>query len=114
MSTCPHCRFGWTATRAEHCGATDKATGIRCCATFASSGAGDAHRVGEHNITDPNDPQRRRCLTGAEMRDRGLDKDDRGIWFDVVQRERANARWAATRAPASGAERVPDALEAVA
>jgi hypothetical protein len=54
----------------EHCTA--------CHETFSGTTAGDRHRVGEHSI--PIGPNRRRCLTPDEMRDKGMSQNVRGVW----------------------------------
>jgi hypothetical protein len=51
------CGSKWSGTTVEHCTA--------CHRTFSGSTTGDRHRVGRHELfTGPN---RRRCLTVAEM-----------------------------------------------
>lgn len=89
-ATCQHCGYVWTAARVEHCVALDGITGDRCCASFTGSKTGDTHRVGDHNERTGSD--RRRCLSEAEMRAAGLDLDERGIWFDVRDRQKARDR----------------------
>ncbi len=66
------CRCGatWTGSRAEHCAA--------CCQTFSGTTAGDAHRVGKHDVF--TGPDRRRCLTTDEMTERGMVRNKRGLW----------------------------------
>ena len=66
MATHPKCGKTWTGHRAEHCPA--------CCETFTGHAAGDAHRVG--SWADGT----RRCLTPAEMAERGLTVNHRGLW----------------------------------
>lgn len=67
------CRCGttWTGHRIEHCPS--------CCQTFTGTSAGDMHRTGEHHISVG--PDRRRCLTEAEMLEKGMAKNGRGHWM---------------------------------
>lgn len=72
MPTCKNCDATWTGTRIEHCTATG------CHQTFTGSSAGDMHRVGDHGIWEG--PDRRRCLTPAEMTEKGMTQNGRGQW----------------------------------
>lgn len=51
------CDKRWKTHRAEHCPA--------CHETFSGTKTGDAHRVGEHGVTEG--PERRRCLAPSEV-----------------------------------------------
>lgn len=62
MSSC-NCGARWTGLRMEHCRA--------CHATFSGTTAGDMHRVGDHAVF--TGPTRRRCLTPAEMLEKGME-----------------------------------------
>lgn len=70
MRTTCHCGAEWSGLRIEHCTA--------CHATFTGTTAGDRHRTGDHN--ESTGPNRRRCLTAEEMRERGMAQNDRGQW----------------------------------
>ena len=65
----PPCGREWSGQRAEHCPA--------CHETFASTRAGDAHRIGPHDA--------RRCVPPATA---GLWQDARGIWHRTPYRDR--------------------------
>lgn len=93
MTHCQHCGKTWGGHRPEHC--------TVCHETFTGNEAGDRHRVGDHNDRDPNSPDRRRCLTSAEMLGAGMVQDDRGMWR--VHRDRPN-HWAVARQTAEQAE----------
>lgn len=69
MSTC-RCGATWVGKRIEHCAS--------CHETFTGTSAGDKHRVGDHAISVG--PNRRRCLTVAEMAKKGLWRTSRGYW----------------------------------
>jgi hypothetical protein len=58
MSTSCRCGAAWSGLRIEHC--------MSCHETFSGTSAGDLHRVGEHGVKEG--PDRRRCLTVAEMK----------------------------------------------
>jgi hypothetical protein len=51
------CEKRWKTHRAEHCPA--------CHETFSGTKTGDAHRVGEHGVTEG--PGRRQCLPPSEV-----------------------------------------------
>lgn len=68
-ATC-HCGAEWTGLRIEHCTA--------CHQTFTGTTSGDRHRVGKHEVD--HGPERRRCLTVAEMVEKGLERNERGQW----------------------------------
>lgn len=70
MATCRKCDATWTGLRIEHC--------TVCHETFTGATAGDMHRTGDHAINEG--PDRRRCLTTAEMIDKGMAQNDRGQW----------------------------------
>lgn len=74
MPTHQKCGSTWNGSRVQHCAAPG------CCLTFSGTTSGDHHRVGEHHITDPTDPNRRRCLTIDEMTDRGMRPNAYGYW----------------------------------
>lgn len=66
------CRCGatWTGLRIEHC--------VECHQTFTGNTSGDRHRVGDHTVS--TGPDRRRCLTAAEMLDKGMAQNSRDQW----------------------------------
>lgn len=66
MTTCRDCGATWGGKRLEHC--------TVCHQTFTGTGAGDKHRVGDYW------PNERRCLSGDEMRAKGMRQNDRGHW----------------------------------
>ncbi|WP_425503467.1 hypothetical protein [Jiangella mangrovi] len=69
--THPACGCSWSGLRAEHCPA--------CCQTFSGTSAGDAHRRGEHGVTEG--PDRRRCLSPGEVRVNGYPlREVGGVW----------------------------------
>lgn len=70
MKTTCTCGKSWTGFRMEHC--------TVCHETFSGTTAGDKHRTGDHNTY--SGPSRRRCLSGAEMRKRGMEQNARGVW----------------------------------
>jgi hypothetical protein len=70
MSTTCHCGATWTGHRIEHC--------TVCHETFTGTTAGDKHRTGDHN--ESTGPDRRRCLSRAEMREKGMALNGRGQW----------------------------------
>lgn len=57
----------------EHCVAPG------CHQTFSGTTAGDMHRVGKHHVS--TGPDRRRCMTEAEMLARGMTRNSFGIWM---------------------------------
>lgn len=70
MRTICKCGAEWTGLRIEHCDA--------CHQTFSGTTAGDRHRVGDHAVSIG--PGRRRCLTADEIRGKGMEQNDRGVW----------------------------------
>jgi hypothetical protein len=70
VTTCAKCNAHWTGLRIEHC--------TVCHQTFTGATAGDMHRTGDHSVFEGDD--RRRCLTAVEMREKGMVRNDRGIW----------------------------------
>ena len=68
--TCHECDKIIHGLRPEHC--------TVCHETFASTKAGDRHRVGSFQ------PYARRCLTTGEMVDAKLEQDSHGYWRIVV------------------------------
>jgi len=79
MANCRNCKATWTGARIEHC--------TVCHETFTGATAGDMHRVGDHGIWEG--PDRRRCLTAAEMAEKGMAQNDRGQWTSG----KSNAWW---------------------
>ena len=71
MTSCK-CGAEWTGKRLEHCTATG------CHQTFTGTTAGDMHRVGKHDVSEG--PDRRRCLTPDEMREKGMTQNKHGHW----------------------------------
>ena len=69
-TTCGKCQAKWTGLRIEHC--------TICHETFTGSTAGDMHRTGDHAINEG--PDRRRCLSMYEMYEKGMARNDRGVW----------------------------------
>jgi hypothetical protein len=70
-----------------------------CGEDFASVNLFDRHRVGVHAYSLPEglrmEPPRedgRRCLTAAEMRDRGWVRNGRGGWTDPAKHPGARLR----------------------
>ena len=63
-----------------------------CWEVFSGTSAGDMHRVGKHHIFAG--PERRRCLSVAEMEARGMARDKRGVWRNpsTEARERLKER----------------------
>lgn len=49
-----------------------------CGQIFSGTYSGDMHRVGLHHVSIG--PDRRRCLTVAEMLDKGMTQDSGGVW----------------------------------
>lgn len=70
-TTCARCGGTWSGLRAEHCDT--------CHQTFNSTAPGDQHRVGDHH------DRSRRCLTVAEMEDRGMARNARGLWVTSLR-----------------------------
>lgn len=70
MRTTCRCGATWAGMRIEHCPA--------CHETFTGTRAGDKHRTGDHAVFVG--PERRRCLSPAEMTERGMVRNDRGVW----------------------------------
>lgn len=68
--------------RIEHCAG--------CHETFTGTSAGDKHRVGDHSVSFG--PDRRRCLTVAEMLAKGMARNKRGHWMTTAE---SNPRWTA-------------------
>ena len=66
--TCRDCGATIGGYRAEHCAV--------CHETFTGTAAGDMHRIGG----TAKHPEPRRCLTEAEMLDRGMARNKRGAW----------------------------------
>lgn len=69
-TTCRACGTSWTGLRIEHCD--------ECHETFTGTTSGDMHRTGKHHLS--SGPDRRRCLTRDEMRDKGMARNARGQW----------------------------------
>ena len=68
--SCWKCSKTWTGKRIEHC--------TVCHETFTGSTAGDMHRTGDHAVFEG--PDRRRCLTADEMREKGMAQNARSQW----------------------------------
>jgi len=91
---CLDCGKTWTSRRMEHCPA--------CCETFSGAEAGDRHRTGSHGVS--GGPDRRRCLTPAEMLayDSGRSakrfwRNERdGVWHFGYRRSWRSMSWVAT------------------
>lgn len=66
--TCRDCGEIIGGYRTEHCAV--------CHETFTGTAAGDMHRIGG----TAKHPEPRRCLTEAEMLDRGMARNKRGVW----------------------------------
>lgn len=58
-----------------------------CHQTFTGATAGDMHRTGKHHVS--LGPDRRRCLTEAEMLAKGMARNGRGIWMSSARDEEA-------------------------
>lgn len=69
MTNCK-CGAKWSGHRIEHCPS--------CHETFTGTSAGDRHRTGDHALS--TGPDRRRCLSADEMRERGMRQNERGQW----------------------------------
>ena len=67
--TCRDCKKNITRSNYEHCPERHE--------TFGGTTAGDMHRTGRHGVTEG--PDRRRCLTPAEMSARGMPQRE-GVW----------------------------------
>ncbi|WP_158564066.1 hypothetical protein [Jiangella anatolica] len=59
----------WSGYKTELCSV------LGCLKLFSNTRAGDAHRVGEHGVTEG--PDRRRCLTTEEMLAKSIEKGSR-------------------------------------
>lgn len=59
----------------EHC--------PECHETFGGTRAGDLHRVGRHGVA--SGPDRRRCLTPAELESKGLIQNLNGYWVQRAE-----------------------------
>lgn len=68
--TCRTCEKTIANRKAEHCPV--------CHETFTGTRAGDTHRTGRHGVTEG--PDRRRCLTPAEMSAKGMRITKEGHW----------------------------------
>jgi hypothetical protein len=64
LGSCYGCKATWTGYRICHCAA--------CHMTFTAVGGFDAHRIGRDDA--------RRCLTPAELTDKGYEPNDRNQW----------------------------------
>lgn len=63
---CGRCEARWSGNLMAHCGLTG------CHRTFGSVTGFDAHRTGPMGS--------RRCLTDAELGERGYEPNERGVW----------------------------------
>lgn len=68
-TTC-RCGITFTGLRTQHCCA--------CHETFTGTASGDKHRVGDPSVYVG--ANRRRCLTVAEMGERGMVRNGKGWW----------------------------------
>lgn len=69
--TCRGCKKTIVGYKPEHC--------PECHETFGGTYTGDLHRVGQHGVAVG--PNRRRCLTSAELEAKGLVQNSRGYWI---------------------------------
>ena len=58
---------------------------IGCARLFWGVDAFDQHCIGRHGVD-------RRCANDEEMTGRGLRLDERGVWFDATERQKAADR----------------------
>jgi len=84
MTTCSKCGKQWSGHKIEHCVAAN------CHQSFASTTAGEKHRVGKHDVTEG--PDRRRCLTPDEMLARGMVLNAVGLWTVAAPLDRPHYR----------------------
>jgi hypothetical protein len=82
-----------------------------CDQDFSSVLLFDRHRVGKHEYTyheglkfEPPVEDGRRCLTVAEMTDKGWERDRRGRWSDPKEVARTRQGFSAKRTEASAEE----------
>lgn len=59
-----------TNRKAEHC--------PECHETFTRTKAGDKPRTGRHGVAEG--PDRRRCMTTAELSAKGMTQNSKGYW----------------------------------
>lgn len=76
---CNVCRKSWTGFKMEHCKG--------CHQTFNNTRAGDKHVVVESTyhamvkgVPSPEISEKLRCLTPAEMREKGMNQEKNGAW----------------------------------
>lgn len=67
---CRDCEKIIIGHKPEHC--------LECHETFTRTKAGDKHRTGRHGVTEG--PDRRRCLTPAELAAKGMTQNSKGYW----------------------------------
>ena len=85
-------------TTCKPCGSTFGGQAQHCCAchqTFSGTTAGDMHRTGDHAVS--SGPTRRRCLTLAEMTERGMTvtTNAQGTWIWGTGRGQRGSFWLA-------------------
>ena len=80
-ATCRTCTATYNG-RMEHC--------PTCHETFTGNQSGEMHRTGRHGTT--TGPDRRRCLTEAEMLNKGMIRDERGRWKSTAETYTGPAR----------------------
>lgn len=68
--TCRDCEKIIIGHKPEHCPV--------CHETFTGTKPGDMHRVGRHGVA--SGPDRRRCLTPAELESKGMTTNRNGYW----------------------------------
>lgn len=73
--TCRDCEKIIIGHKPEHCPA--------CHETFGGNRAGDLHHVGRHGVA--LGPDRRRCLTPAELESKGLIQNSNGYWVQRAE-----------------------------
>lgn len=76
------CDATWVGAKIEHCSS--------CCQSFSGTYSGDMHRVGLHHVF--SGPDRRRCLTPAEMESIGMTLGKDGIWRSPSAEKKAELR----------------------
>lgn len=73
--TCRTCEKSIVGHKPEHC--------PECHETFGGTRAGDLHRAGQHGVT--SGPDRRRCLTPAQLEAKGLVQNSKGYWVQRAE-----------------------------
>lgn len=67
-----------------------------CGEDFAAVSGFDRHRVGPHEL--PDGSCGRRCLSAAEILEAGMERNERGQWFDPVAAAKVRAAFEGRRA----------------